>query len=110
MMRPLLKAARRLDRALGRRDGARRVLVDARTPVNFTMVAPILRALTPDPRVSFYFTASEEPGRLADIYREAPPEIRTIHPSRAAWMRFDAYIASDFMWQPPPRGTCRIQT
>jgi hypothetical protein len=24
-------------------------------------------------------------------------------------MRFDAYLASDFMWQPLPRGTCRIQ-
>ena len=24
-------------------------------------------------------------------------------------MRFDAYLASDFMWQSLPRGTCRIQ-
>jgi hypothetical protein len=24
-------------------------------------------------------------------------------------MRFDAYLASDFMWTPLPRGTCRIQ-
>ena len=65
-------AVRRLDRAVGQRSGRRRILVDARTPVNYTMVAPIHRAMAADPRVSFYFTASEEPDRLRDIYREAP--------------------------------------
>ena len=103
-----LDAIRRADRAIGQRSGHRRLLVDARTPVNFTIVAPIYRAMAADPRVSFYFTASEEPHRMRDIYREAP-DVRTIHPSAAQRMRFDAYVASDFMWQPLPRGTCRIQ-
>ncbi len=62
-----LDAVRRLDRMIGRRSGRRRILVDARTPVNYTMVAPVHRALAADPRVSFYFTASEEPQRLRDI-------------------------------------------
>jgi CDP-glycerol glycerophosphotransferase (TagB/SpsB family) len=111
-MRSLLKApidaVRRLDRAIGRRAGGRRILVDARTPVNYTMVAPIHRAMAADPRVEFYFTASEEPDRLADIYREAG-DVRLIHPAAVRGLRFDAYVASDFMWQPLPRGTCRIQ-
>ena len=101
-------ALRRADRSIGQRSGRRTVLVDARTPVNFTMVAPIHRAMAADPRVEFYFTASEEPDRLREIYREAT-DVTLLHPSAARRMRFDAYVASDFMWQSLPRGTCRIQ-
>jgi hypothetical protein len=111
-MRPavqrLVRGVRGLDRALSRRSDRRRVLVDARTPVNFTMVAPVVRAMRTDPRVSFYFTATEEPGRIAEIYREAAA-IATIHPKRAALLKFDAYVASDFMWAPLLRETVRIQ-
>jgi hypothetical protein len=120
VIRSAVDALRRIDRDLGRRSGRRRVLIDARTPVNFTMVAPIYRAMSADPRVVFYLTASEEPNRLLDIYHEAlssrsarsgpGPNVRLISPARARLMRFDAYLASDFMWQPLPRGTCRIQT
>jgi hypothetical protein len=108
-----LAAIRRVDRNLGQRSGRRRVLVDARTPVNFTMVAPLCRAMAADPRVTFFFTASEEPNRLRDIYQEAlalaSGDLQVVTPARARLMRFDAYLASDFMWQPLPRGTCRIQ-
>ena len=103
-----VEAVRRADRTLGQRSGRRRILVDARTPVNFTMVAPVYRAMAGDPRVSFFFTASEEPERLNEIYSHAPG-VRLIHPADARRMRFDAYVASDFMWQSLPRGTCRIQ-
>jgi hypothetical protein len=103
-----IETLRRVDRAIGRRAGRRRILVDARTPVNYTMIAPLHRAMAADPRVSFFFTASEEPERLRDIYREAPG-IPLVTPAAARWMRFDAYVASDFMWQSLPRGTCRIQ-
>jgi CDP-glycerol glycerophosphotransferase (TagB/SpsB family) len=104
----LVEAARQLDTRVSRRRGTRRILVDGRTPVNFTMVAPVVSAMGRDPRLEFFFTASEEPHRLQQIYREAPG-IRIVHPSRAAWMRFDAYIASDFMWAFLPRGTKRVQ-
>ena len=102
------QALRRLDLAIGRRAGARQILVDARTPVNYTIVAPMCRAMAADPRVSFHFTASEEPHRLRDIYREAP-DVHLVHPARAKFTRYDAYVASDFMWQPLWRGACRIQ-
>ena len=46
-MRGLLKGSldtvRRIDRAVGRRSDRRRILVDARTPVNYTVVAPMQR-------------------------------------------------------------------
>ena len=105
----LLRGIRRIDRRLSRLSDRRRVLVDARTPVNYTMVAPVYRAMASDPRVQFFFTATEEPGRMAAIYHEASG-IRTIHPARAALMKFDAYVASDFMWAPLLRETARIQT
>jgi hypothetical protein len=74
------------------------------------MVAPMYRVMAADPRVTFYFTASEEPERLRDIYREAlSTRVHLIDTWTARRMRFDAYLASDFMWQPLPRGTCRIQ-
>lgn len=103
-----LSRMQEVDTRFSRRSGRRRILVDGRTPVNYTMVAPVVRALQTDPRVEIFFTASEEPDRLADIYREAP-DARTIDPRRAAMMKFDAYVASDFMWASLPRGTSRVQ-
>jgi hypothetical protein len=108
ILRRGVDAARALDTRIARRNGRRRVLIDARTPVNFTMIAPTYRAMRSDPRLEFWFTASEEPARMALIYREAG-DVRLVHPGRAALMKFDAYVASDFMWAPLPRGTCRIQ-
>jgi hypothetical protein len=104
----VVRGVREYDRRLGRRGDGRRVLVDARTPVNYVMVAPIVRAMRQDPRVEFCFTASEEPRRMREIYREAPGA-PLVHPLRAATTRFDAYVASDFMWARLLRETRRIQ-
>ena len=108
LLEAALSGVRELDTRFSRRSGRRRILVDGRTPVNFTMVAPVVRAMQRDPRIEFFFTASEEPGRMASIYREATG-VQTVHPRRAALMKFDAYVASDFMWASLPRGTRRVQ-
>jgi CDP-glycerol glycerophosphotransferase (TagB/SpsB family) len=108
LLGPALRRVQQVDTVLSRRSGRRRILVDARTPVNYTMVAPVVRAMKSDRRVEFYFTASDEPKRLSEIYREAPG-VRTVDPRRAALMKFDAYVASDFMWASLPRGTQRVQ-
>lgn len=104
----VIRRVREYDKRTSRRDDRRQVLVDARTPVNYVMVAPIVEAMRADPRVSFFFTASDEPGRMREIYCEAP-DVELAHPVRAATMRFDAYLASDFMWARLLRETCRIQ-
>lgn len=106
--RAVIGRVRAYDKRLSRRGNRRRVLVDARTPVNYVMVAPVVQAMRSDPRVEFLFTASEEPRRMADIYREAP-DVQLVQPVRAAAMKFDAYVASDFMWARLLRETCRIQ-
>ncbi|HXG90738.1 MAG TPA: CDP-glycerol glycerophosphotransferase family protein [Blastocatellia bacterium] len=86
---------------------ARRVLINARTAMNYSIVAPIHRAMRGDPRVEFYFTASEQPGAAREIYREAG-DVRIISPSRAALMKFDAYLVADMLWVKLPRGAQRI--
>ena len=86
-----------------------RVLVDSRTPVNYEMVLPVVRAMRDDQRVRFGFTASEEPGRMNDIYRDADAEAWLIGPGRAMLFKWDAYLTSDYMWATLPRGTVRIQ-
>lgn len=107
--RSVVHAVRRIDRALARRATTRRILVDSRTPVNYEMVLPVVRAMAADPRVRFAFTASDEPHLLRRIYGNAAPGTWLIGPGRAAFMRWHAYLTSDFMWTMLPRGAPRIQ-
>jgi CDP-glycerol glycerophosphotransferase (TagB/SpsB family) len=87
----------------------RRILVDARTAVNYTMFAPVHRALASDHRVHVSFIASEEPRRARHIFKDAGPQADVVTPLKAALTKFDAYVTSDFMWATLPRGTRRIQ-
>lgn len=76
----------------------RRVLVDARTPVHYSMFAPVHKAMGADGRVRFSFIASEEPSRAREIFRDAGADAQVVGTLRAAVMPFDAYLTSDFMW------------
>lgn len=107
----LLKLAQKADTRLHRwRSPERRsILVNSRTAMNYSIIAPIHRAMQADPRVTFFFTSSEDPARNAEVYREAGPSARTISPARAALMKFDVYLAADQLWVKLPRGTRRIQ-
>ena len=87
----------------------RRILVDARTPVNYAMFAPVHDAMRADTRVRFAFIASEDPGHAQDIFREAGPDARIVGPCAAALTRYDAYVTSDFTWTRLFHPTCRIQ-
>src|SRR5436190_2197263 len=102
-----IEAMRSVDRRLSRRGDRRRVLFNARTPMNYAMFAPVHRALVSDPRVEVYFTASEAPDRATAILREAGADARIVSPRRASLMRFDAYIAADLLWLALPRGPSR---
>lgn len=105
----LLHTLRRLDDAFTSHGDTRQVLVDGRTPVNYEMVVPVVRAMAIDPRVRFAFTASEEPERLDAIYQGVAPGTRLIGPGRAAFHKWDVYLTSDFMWATLPRGSARVQ-
>ena len=109
MLGPWVGTVRALDRRLTRRPHRRRLLFNARTPMNYAIVAPVHRAMRSDPRVEFCFTASEAPERAAEIFRDAGPGARIITPQRAALVRFDAYVVADFVWVTLPRGAPRVQ-
>lgn len=87
----------------------KRILVDGRTPVNYTMFAPVHAAMAGDGRVRFSFIASEEPDRARAIFRDAGPDADIVGPARAALTKFDAYLTSDFTWTHLLHHTCRIQ-
>jgi CDP-glycerol:poly(glycerophosphate) glycerophosphotransferase len=89
--------------------GVRRILVDARTPVHYSMFAPVHAAMAGDERVRFYFCASEQPSKAASIFHDAGPTACLIGPAAAALKKFHAYVTSDFTWVRLLHGTCRIQ-
>ncbi|HEY3615771.1 MAG TPA: CDP-glycerol glycerophosphotransferase family protein [Candidatus Sulfotelmatobacter sp.] len=111
-LRPLVRWGRSLDSRWQRfrNREQRRVLIDAGLPMEFSMIAPIHRYLQKDPRIKFFFTSTVHPQDSSRIFAEAPLDIEIISPQRAAFMKFDAYLAADFIWANLPRGTNRIQT
>ncbi len=109
--RGAIDAIRELDRRVSRyRDPASRdILLDARTSMEYAMMAPLHEALAADSRIRVWLTSSERPERSGAIYRQARTDARPISPRRAMAMRFDACLAADFVWASLPRGTSRVQ-
>jgi hypothetical protein len=64
---------RRVDRLFARLSHRRRVLVDARTAMNFAILAPVFERLQRDPRVEVLFTAD----RPADVVAGLRPDYVT---------------------------------
>src|SRR5215217_2728136 len=110
--RDYIEWLRGLDKRWQRSRGGerRQILVDGRTAMNYATVAPIVERLQKDPRINIFFTASETPDLLEQIYADARPPHQLVKPKTAAWMHFDAYLTADFLWARLPRGTHRVQT
>jgi hypothetical protein len=105
MKTAITRAARQLDTIVGRALGRRRVVVDARTPMNVAILAPIAEALRRDDRVEVVFTA-ERPADIAAAI--ANGGMRFILQSRAAmrWRRVDVCLSAD-PWDPIELRRCR---
>ena len=108
---PIVGAARDMDTRWHRvrRPDVRHVVLDARTSMEYGMMAPVHRRLLADPRIRTCLMSSERPERAAEIFREAPREVPIVSPRSALMNRFDVYLAADFVWATLPRGTCRVQ-
>ena len=108
----IVRAARSVDLHLQRfwKPGRRTVLIDAGLPMEFSMIAPIFHRLQKDQRVKVFFTSTAHAENASHIFAEAATDADIIRPRRAALMKFDAYLAADFIWAKLPRGTTRIQT
>lgn len=92
-----------------RQPNVRRVLAYVRAPMNYVVMAPVYKRMTQDPRVQFYFTTSPDASREAEVYAAAGDDLRKIPVSDARFMKFDAFLAADFIWMTLPRGTRRVQ-
>ena len=108
---PFLAALRDADARWQRRwrPEVREVAFDARTAMEYGMMAPVHRRLLADERVHTWLLSSERPRRTGEIFRDAPAGSRVIAPRHALLKRFDAYLAADFVWATLPRGACRVQ-
>jgi hypothetical protein len=92
-----------------REPGVRRVLACVRAPMNYIVMAPVYKRMAQDLRVQFFFTTTADASREAEVYSAAEGELRVIDSSDARLMKFDAFLAADFIWMSLPRGTRRVQ-
>ena len=88
----------------------RRLLVNARTPMNYATLAPIIERMQRDERCEFFFTSSEAPEGTESVYVDARQPFEFVTPLQASLMQIDVYVAADFLWMSLPRGARRVQT
>ena len=101
--RGLKGSAKRVDRAIGRTFGPRRVLFDLRNAMNVAVLQPMFSALQRDDRVHVAF-ACEEPSRVATAVRQAAAADVLDH-ADVIWQRWDLYVSAD-PWTRPPLRRC----
>ena len=107
----LTRFVRDCDTRLQRRlePDVRRILAYVRAPMNYIVMAPVYKRMSQDPRIRFYYTTSPGASREADVYAAAEERPRVISAREAKFMKFDAFLAADFIWMSLPRGTRRVQ-
>jgi hypothetical protein len=103
MRRGLAASAKRVDRAIGRAFGRRRVLFDLRNAMNVAVLQPMFSALQGDNRVHVAF-ACEEPGRVAVAVRQVAAADVLDH-AEVLWQRWDLYVSAD-PWTRPRLRRC----
>ena len=111
-LKRVISTARGIDKQFQRwrAPDRRRLLVNARTAMNFATTAPIVERLQRDERIEVYFTSSEDPEKVEAIFADAVQPFEFVSPRQASLMQFDVYLAADFLWMKLPRGARRVQT
>jgi hypothetical protein len=111
-LKRVINAARGIDKQFQRwrSPETRRLLVNARTAMNYSTIAPIVERLQLDKRLEFYFTSSESPELTRTIYADAVQPFKLVTPLQASLIQFDVYLAADFLWMKLLRGARRVQT
>src|SRR5918994_4815659 len=98
-LKRVISTARGIDKQWQRwrSQGRRRVLVNARTAMNYATIAPIVERLQRDARLEFYFASSEKPELTESIYSDAVQPFKFVTPSQASLIKVDVYLAADFL-------------
>jgi GT2 family glycosyltransferase len=107
--RDTIERLRALDDALdGLRGRPRRVLFEAASPLSYVIFKSLHRRLSADPRIEFYCTSTSGNWPADTIFRSVGIADRVIPASRAAWMKVDACINTDFFEMTCPH-RCRVR-
>jgi hypothetical protein len=97
LRRHVAAKAHDLDEAVTcRRGGRRRLLVDASSPMSLAIMRPVYERLQSDPRVELWFTGLGDVWDRRALFGAAGITTRIVPPGRAAWMKFDACLNTDF--------------
>ena len=80
--------------ALGR--AKRRILFEAASPLSLAVCRSVLEILRRDDRLELWFTASDGAWSAASIFGPAGVTERVVPATTVRWMKFDAYINTDF--------------
>ncbi len=80
--------------ALGRVN--RRVLFEAASPLSLAVFQPVYQLMKRDPRLEFWFTTSDRAWAPSTVFGPAGITERVVSAEDARWMKFDAYINTDF--------------
>ena len=94
LARRVALGVRRVDHAVGRLAGRRRILVEARTPMNLAVIRPVLDLIRSDPRVRLQFTGPDR-ADLRAAFEELGVGDSVIGRDEATWTRFDLYVNAD---------------
>ena len=94
LVRRVASGVRKVDHAVGRLAGKRRILVEARTPMNLAVIRPVLERLRADPRVRLQFTGPDRDD-LRAAFQELGVSASVIDRAGASWSRFDLYVNAD---------------
>lgn len=88
---------------------ARHVLVDAKTAMEYAMIAPVVRRLASDPRIRVSCMSSQRPDEWDQIFRQPGLDAHRLSPRRALLSKVDVYLVADLLWATLPRGAQRVQ-
>jgi len=98
-------AVDRVDAVLARLSGRRRVLVDARTAMNFAILGPVIERLQRDPRIEVLLSA-DRPSELSEAAAASGLRSKLLPRRAMEWRRVDLCLSAD-PWDPIRLRRCR---
>jgi hypothetical protein len=72
------------------------VLFQAASPMSLAVAGPVLKRLERDPRVGLWFTTADGTWNAGRIFHAAGIVDRVLTAPEVQWMKFDAYLNTDF--------------
>ena len=94
LTRSIGRTVRQIDHAIARIGGRRSLLIEARTPMNLSVLRPVFEPLLTDSRVQVQFTGPER-ADLAAAFQDLGLAESVVDRNSVRWRRIDLYINAD---------------